>query len=203
MKEFYFAPEIRYCEWKEKVQSVFDKVRKFPFSTEKSTKKYNSLSENIKSLLNDRKGSCSPKHYVLGLYYESLGISVEYLDFPFYWQRQEFHLSSSLMKLAKNLPPQHHTALLISSPLFDKPKFVDATWDSFMAGVGMPVNKIDLFRKDCLLGIVPSGPPEIYHSAADKWNAQGLRRQNYPKKETVGLFYKEFDTWLKKLRTIS
>lgn len=183
-----------------RIQTAFDVVRELPFSTENSYDLATNLEQNLQLFIEQKKGSCTTKHYFLGLYYEYLGIKVSYLDYPFYWQNQIISFPKSLREIAEKLPLQHHVVLSIENPLFEGSKMIDATWDTGMEAFGFKVNKVDLLNQNCSLAIVPAQSPTVHKSIYERHLARMERYISQPENEVVKIFYKEFDSWLAQRR---
>jgi transglutaminase-like putative cysteine protease len=95
------------------------------------------------TILKMNKGSCSPKHFLLGELYENMGIRTRYFSYPVYWKDlidMGIELPSELLKMAKNyMILDHH--LCIKIQIDRKWILVDATWDLPLKKVGFPVNE--------------------------------------------------------------
>ncbi|ADN35023.1 conserved hypothetical protein [Methanolacinia petrolearia DSM 11571] len=162
------------------------------------------------NLLKEGRGDCTSKHFLLGILFERLGISVKYMSVPFLWDQQEFRYPDNLRELAESLPVSYHLAC--RALIGERWVLVDATWDIPLAAAGFPVNKEWDGLSDTLLGVVPTLviPPEeeesvseIVHESADERPElhRKVRRQYTPedfarRKE----FDEEFGLWLDEIR---
>jgi hypothetical protein len=90
-------------------------------------------------LLKQNRGSCSPKHFLLGAMYQKLNIPVKYASYPFMWSDLDVDYPGKLRKLADKLPVMPHLA----SKAYINGKWVllDVTWDPSLKRVGFPVNE--------------------------------------------------------------
>lgn len=144
------------------------------------------LINSIESILKFRKGSCTSKHFLLGLLYEKLyECNVEYDSYLFYWEDQDY-LPKELKEYAKNVPTQFHLALEIEG------KDIDATFDSKLAEYYFPVNEFD----NCKISVeyidkIPHNSPEERINYVIK---------NAPKNDNIRIFYQKFNNWLRKIR---
>lgn len=182
-----------------RVQNAFEIIRECPYDSTVAFPTSGSLEETVSDFMKMHKGSCSPKHYTLGLYYESLGLSVRYLTYPFYWQEQTFKFPSSLSAFIEKVPIQYHTALLISKQGVINPKIVDATWDAALESTGVPIN-IDI-STDNKLGVIPYLEPFIHTTAQAKWEFQKTSRDLTPPNKNIQPFYSALNSWLSDVRS--
>jgi len=183
-----------------KVQSAFEIIREFPYNSASTFSKNESLEETVTNFLKIRAGSCSPKHYTLGLFYESLGLDVRYLTYPFYWQEQKFKFSPSLNVFTEKMPIQFHTALLINKQGWSHPKLIDATWDKALEPAGVPIN-FNIFSGH-KLGITPNSEPFVHITAQIKWEFQRISRDLTPLNKNISNFYLALNSWLSEIRRL-
>ena len=85
------------------------------------------------------KGSCSPKHFLLGRMFEMLRIPTQYVTYPFSWNVTSVAYPPELRKLAEDVPIGYHLAC--KARIENQWVVVDATWDRPLARVGFPVNE--------------------------------------------------------------
>ena len=147
-----------------------------------------------------KRGSCSPKHYLLGSICEELGLQVVYLTYPFYWDELGVDYPDFIKRLAEEMPLTYHLAIEV---WIGKEGFLlDATWDPPLEKMGFPVNKIGDELTNTKIAVVPCGKPVIHTSA--------LRRDEYikPLKEKMAgtesefEFYVALNAWLEQIRRI-
>lgn len=181
-----------------RMQMAFETIREFPYNSTTTFSREKCLEEAVSKFLEARSGSCSPKHFALGLFYESLGLDVRYLTYPFYWQEQNFKFPSSLEDLTEKMPIQYHTALLINRKGLPDPKLIDATWDKSLEPAGVPIN-FSVFT-DHGLGITPNSEPFIHVTAQSKWEFQRMSRSLTPQNKDIPNFYLALNSWLSGIR---
>ena len=149
--------------------------------------------ERYWEILTLRKGSCTPKHFLLRDMYERLGMLVLYVVYPFNWIELEVDYPPSLRKLAEGLPLSHHLACKVD--IDGKLVLVDATLDLSLAKLGLPVNKTWDGVSDTLLPLKPCGEERLYHPA----EAYGMQP---PQDERALAFYRGLNSWLDEARKL-
>jgi hypothetical protein len=139
------------------------------------------------------KGSCTPKHMLLGDIYQRLGLLVLYATYPFRWDEFEIDYPPKLRKLAKAMPVSFHLALKVD--IEGKLVLVDATVDRALEGLGLPVNRKWNGTSDTLLPIRPVGEEQLYHP---------LEARNMERVVDEGslTFYRELNSWLEEVRKV-
>jgi len=151
------------------------------------------------SILKNNKGSCSPKHYLLGLLFEKLGIKISYVTYPFRWSGQGIKYPPELKKLAAGSPIGYHVAC--KAYLKNRWVLVDATWDTALKKRGFPINDGWDGVSDTLNAVIPL--EELVHKTLDErltyvagkkalWTPE--ERASYAK------FIEEFNRWAETLR---
>jgi len=90
-------------------------------------------------LLKTNQGSCIPKHFLLGLFFEKLKIPVKYATYLFKWDDPSIKYPLFLRKIVKSLPIGTHLAC--KAFIEGRWVLVDATWDSPLKKFGFPVNE--------------------------------------------------------------
>lgn len=197
--EEVLTPELR---WKS-FQEAFIALRDIPYSCYKSPgRQPQAFDEYLENFLAIEKGTCTPKHLLLGLVSESLGLRVQYLSYQFYWQNLQVEYPAELRMILKGMPAQIHTALSVSPDNEGQGKHyvIDCTWDQSLISAGFPVNNLRDTPHDCDLGVIPHTLPVLHHSAIDQWlYLQEIKLAMLPNK-FVPLFYDKFDEWLASLR---
>lgn len=115
--------------------AVFEQVRDIPYAI---TPELNDPKTGTAGILKCGKGSCNPKHFLLGALYEKLEIPVRYVSFPFRWSEAALPYPDDILELAKQLPHGNHLAC----QAFIKGRWIllDATWDLPLKEAGFPVN---------------------------------------------------------------
>ena len=135
------------------------------------------------------RGSCSPKHFLMGKMYGKLGIDFLYIVYPFRWDEVEVDYPPSIKRLAKDMPLSYHLACLVD---VGKYVLVDATLDLPLRKIGLHINEWD-GRSDTELPIKPSGEPIIYHPS--EVGEIDMRRD-----ERSLIFYDMLNRWLEEVR---
>jgi|GEM_PF-3843839 len=180
---------------------AFLTIRDIPFGRSKSSTKQKTFENVITTFLKEKKGSCAPKHFVLGMYYESIGARVEYLSYRFFWQKQPIFYPQELTSLLSNMPEQIHVALQVQKNPKSETKLVDATWDSGLTHLGFPINRLKNGILNCRLAVIPESEPVTHNSAFEKWQYLQQIKQNMLKNENVPIFYNTLDNWITKSRS--
>ena len=169
---------------------VFERVRDIPYAVIPELVS----PERYWEILTIRKGSCTPKHFLLRDMYERLGMMVLYAVYPFRWTELEVDYPPSLRKLAEDLPLSHHLACKVD--IEGNLVLVDATLDPSLAKLGLPVNKAWDGVSDTLLPLEPCGEEQLYHPA----EAQGMQP---PQDEKALAFYRGLNSWLDEVRKLT
>ncbi|PKL59682.1 MAG: hypothetical protein CVV33_06565 [Methanomicrobiales archaeon HGW-Methanomicrobiales-4] len=145
-----------FLEWtsglplQEQLISIFLHIRDIPYALVPSLGNQMSGPEQ---LLYIGKGSCGPKHHLLGSLFTRLGIPVRYQLWPFLWNDPELLFPPDLRASAAGLGITSHLACLAF--LNEKWVLVDATWDLSLEKGGFPVNQSWDGRSDTLLAVHP------------------------------------------------
>lgn len=90
-------------------------------------------------LLEQNKGSCIPKHFLLGIMFEKLGIPVKYATSLYSWDDPRVKYPPDLKMLVKRLPAGAH--LTCKAYIEGRWILIDATWDRPLKKAGFPVNE--------------------------------------------------------------
>jgi transglutaminase-like putative cysteine protease len=85
------------------------------------------------------KGSCIPKHFLLGMLFEKLNIPVKYATYLFSWDDPRVKYPPDLRRTVKLLPKGTHLAC--QAYIEGQWILIDATWDSALKRAGFPVNE--------------------------------------------------------------
>lgn len=179
----------------ENLVMLYKWVRDFPFVAMSSTGNY---FKDLMYIKVHQRGSCSPKHYFLGAIYESLGIPVKYLTYPFYWKDLDIDWPDSIKRLVEKMPLQYHLAIEIT--VDEQSFFLDATWDSPLEKVGFPVNRIGDKLTNTKNAIVPYNDPIIHQTAFERIE---FKKRLLRERATKGIednFYSVLNTWLEDIR---
>ena len=140
--------------------SIFENVRDIPYAVVPELID----AEKYLDILTLNRGSCTPKHFLLGNMFQRLGMLVLYAVYPFRWGDRAEVLDdypSELIKLAQEQPESHHLACRVE--INGRLVLVDATLDSPLKKVNLPVNQHWDGFSDTVLAIEPLGEEELYH----------------------------------------
>ncbi|MGV8057906.1 MAG: hypothetical protein AB2L12_07795 [Smithellaceae bacterium] len=167
--------------------AVFEKIRDIPYAVIPELVNYNKFTD----ILRINKGSCTPKHFLLGEMYKRIGLSVFFVVYPFRWDYVALEYPPYLEKLAKSVPMNHHIACRVD--IEDCLVLVDATVDLGLEGLGIPVNKSWDGIHDTLLPLEPLGEEEFYDSSE-----AALMESSFTDESLI--FYQELNVWLESVR---
>ena len=170
--------------------SVYEKVRDIPYAVLPDLID----AERYVDILKLGRGSCTPKHFLLGNMFQRLGLLVLYAVYPFRWGERAEVLDDypqQLRELSRELPMSHHLACKVE--IDRKLVLVDATLDPPLANAELPVNqKWDGFS-DTLLPMTPCGEEEVFHPLEAH-----LMQARYDEKSLA--FYDELNACLEMVR---
>lgn len=167
--------------------SVFERIREIPYAVvpEINSARY------YTQMLAVGKGSCTPKHFLLRDMYEKLGLAVLYVVYPFRWSNLEVDYPSWLRKLAEAVPTSYHLACKVE--IGGDLVLVDATVDSPLKKLGLPVNENWNGASDMVLPVTPVGEEQIYHPSE-----VGEYQARYD--EASLKFFSQMNAWLDRVR---
>jgi hypothetical protein len=140
--------------------SIFSQIRDIPYAV---VPEINNPTGGPEGLLTRMKGSCLPKHFLLGRMFEMLRIPTQFLTYPFSWNIKSVAYPPELRKLAEAVPIRHH--LTCKARIQEQWVVVDATWDRPLARVGFPVNDSWDGKGDTGLAVEPLGG--LFHGNAE------------------------------------
>jgi hypothetical protein len=139
------APDIvqeAFAEWTKGLSgrdariSIFDHIRDIPYAV---IPEIRNPVDGPQGLLKGMKGSCTPKHFLLGRMFEMLQIPIKYVTYPFSWSAGPVAYPPELTKMAEVVPVDYHLAC--KARIENRWVVVDATWDRPLARVGFPINE--------------------------------------------------------------
>ncbi len=192
----------RFSAWTEGLNSqearvaVFNQIRDIPYYL---VPQMADPEEWAASILHNCKGSCSPKHYLLGILFGKLGIPIKYVTYPFKWLEQPIKYPAELKELAQGLPIGYHAAC--KAYINDKWVLVDATWDIALKKAGFPLNDHWDGVSDTLNAVMPL--EEVIHkSLEERLNYVREKKKLFTEAEkaTYAEFMEKFNAWLESLR---
>ncbi len=167
--------------------AVYEKIRDIPYAVIPGI----NSSLHYARILTVGKGSCTPKHFLLRDMYERLGLSVLYVVYPFRWSDLDVEYPGHLRKLAETVPISHHLACKVE--IGGKLVLVDATVDSPLKKLGLPVNENWNGYDDMLLPVTPVGEELVYHPAE-------VRNYEASYDEASLQFFSQMNAWLDRVR---
>ncbi|RJO63666.1 MAG: hypothetical protein C4540_06820 [Candidatus Omnitrophota bacterium] len=175
---------------------VFEEIRDIPYYLVPSIE---DPYEWAASILAENKGSCSPKHYLLGLLFEKMGLPVKYVTYPYHWNKQPLPYPPELKGLAEGTPIAYHVAC--KANIEGRWVLIDVTWDSHLQKAGFPVNEAWDGLHDTQNAYMPL--EEIPHKNLEQRLEFVKKKRNlYTDKEKVvyAQFTLEFNSWLQRVR---
>jgi len=168
-------------------QGIYQRIRDIPYAV---IPELNDLDRYVEILRLGR-GSCTPKHFLLGNMYQRLGMLVLYAVYPFRWDEAEVDYPPRLRRLAAELPINYHLACKVD--IDGELVLVDATLDISLEKLGLPVNREWDGRSNTLLPMNPCGEEQLYHPSEAY-----LMEPRYDEKSLA--FYNELNSWLEDVR---
>jgi len=168
---------------------IFNRIRDIPYAVIPDLNNQ----EHYAKILELNRGSCMPKHFLLADMYNRLGLPVLFVVYPYRCDQFEDLYPPNLIDLAREMPTSFHLACKVE--IEGRLVCVDATLDSALAAVGLPVNYDWDGISNALLPINPCGQEHIYHPS----EAHLAQTQQIDKK--VLRFYDGLNSWLDKSRT--
>ena len=167
--------------------NIYDRIRDIPYAV---------IPEIIDSaryveILRLKRGSCTPKHFLLRAMYEKLGMFVLYAVYPFRWDELDIVYPPRLKKLAQRMPLSHHLACKVD--IDGELVLVDATVDPALEKLGLPVNKNWDGTSDMTLPVTACGEEELFHPYESSY-VQAIQDEKSLN------FYSELNLWLEELR---
>ncbi|MFC2017764.1 hypothetical protein ACFLTQ_00475 [Chloroflexota bacterium] len=156
----------RFEEWtkgKEAVEariSIFEGIRDIPYAVTLETQ---DSQKGPEEMLRSNRGSCQPKHYLLGDMFQRLGITIFYVVYGFRWDELEVDYPPHLRELSRKMPVSHHLAC--RARINDELMLVDATCDLPLERIGVPVNKHWDGFGSLVIPLHPLGDEDIFHTS--------------------------------------
>ena len=190
----------KFREWtkgKDAVQarvSIYQRIRDIPYDVIPELND----AERYVEILKLGRGSCTPKHFLLGNMYQRLGLLVLYVVYPFRWDNFGIYYPPRLRRLAEELPTSHHLACKVD--IDGELVLVDATLDSALTNqalkrFGLTVNKEWDGVSNTLLPMNPCGEEQLYHPSEAY-----LMQPRYDEKQLA--FYRGLNSWFEDIRRL-
>ena len=168
---------------------IFERIRDIPYAVVPKTL---DSEKGLAEMLRINRGSCQPKHLLLGELFERLGISMFFVVYQFRWDELDIDYPAHLKTLARKMPVSSHLAC--RARINDNLVLVDATCDLPLERLGIPVNKSWDGFGDLELPLHPVREEEIYHSS----ERAPLEPRVFSDVETE--FYLRLNEWLEEVR---
>jgi hypothetical protein len=188
--------EQKFAQWTQRKDatqariSIFQRVRDIPYAIVPELND----AERYVEILKYGRGSCMPKHFLLGHMYEKLGLLVLYAVFPFRWDEAKINYPPHLSRLAEELPTSYHLACRVD--IEGEFILVDATLDPALEKLGLPVNRTWDGISNTLLPINPCGEEQLYYPSEPYF-----RQARYYDEKSMK-FYNELNSWLEEVRRL-
>lgn len=176
-------------------KSIFTHLRDMPYT------QYPGLGIETwtQTVLETRRGSCHPKHVILGRMFARLGIPIKLVTYPMRWVDQPLEFPPRLRELARELPTVSH--LDAKARLDGAWRRIDATYDPPLARIGAPVTLDWDGRGDTPLAVVALG--EVEHDS-EQALVDYLRAQSAADSRAdaarLAAFATALDAWLDSVR---
>lgn len=193
---------VRFIEWTKGLDpvkarmSVFEHIRDIPYAI---IPELRDPYTGPAGMLKLNKGSCVPKHFLLGLLFAKMGIQVKYASYLFAWDDKGVAYTPALRQLTKEMPITAHLA--IKACIENKWVLIDATWDLPLRKYGFPVNVEWNGFIDCKNAVTPI--KEIIHGTMDeRVRYSDERRGSYTEREKKAyeMFTAQLNDWLARIR---
>jgi transglutaminase-like putative cysteine protease len=155
--EKYLREWTRSLKWQDAVIAIYNRIRDIPYAV---VPELNSPVDYI-NILKLNRGSCTPKHLLLGNMYRRLGLDVLYVVFPYSWAQFEELYPPDLWQRALKMPPVNHLACKVQ--IDGRYVLVDATIDLPLGKIGLPINTVWDGRSDTCIPVLPTAEEELYH----------------------------------------
>jgi len=192
----------KFREWTEGLSpekslvKIFSQIRDIPYFIDL---RLLDLANGPRGMLEDGKGSCTPKHYLMGMMYGRLGYKTRYMTYSFNWKDIGADYPKEVRDMADEIPVTYHLACKV---LIDgKWLLIDATWDTPLAKAGFPVNKNWDGKSGTILAVKPV-KEFIHDDAGERDRAFREKMASYTLTEKLELsrFTAALNAWLDKVR---
>jgi len=192
----------KYAEWTRSLSarsariSIFQHIRDIPYAIVPGLR---DPKDGPSGMIKMNKGSCVPKHFLMALMMDELGLQVKYVTYLFDWNDPVIKFPPALRKIAKNMPITAHLATKVN--IDGKWILVDGTYDPPLKKAGFTVNESWDGISDTKNAVVPL--EEVIHgSLQERLTFAGKRVGEYTDKERSAYaeFTKKLNYWLEELR---
>jgi hypothetical protein len=140
--------------------SIYENIRDIPYAVLPGLNN----TDRFADILTLRRGSCTPKHFLLCNMFQRLGLTVLFAVYPFRWGEPAEMMVGNLeplREMTKALPMSHHLACRVE--IDGRLVLVDATLDPPLGKAGMAINQEWDGFSDTLLPMTPCGEEQLYH----------------------------------------
>jgi hypothetical protein len=168
--------------------AIYYKIRNIPYAV---IPELNDPRQYVR-ILDFKRGSCTPKHFLLCDMYRKMGLEVLYAVYPFRWGDFGTIYPPELQELAEAMPVSYHLAC--KADINGNLVLVDATLDPALEKLGLPINKRWDGFTDTLLAVNPCGEEQLYHPS----EACFMEPQKIDEKSSA--FYTALNSWLETIR---
>ena len=191
----------KFNEWtsglssKDAAITVFKEIRDIPYYIDMEQF---DLDKGPAGMLHSGRGSCFPKHYLLGGMLREIGFGIEYSVYPFYWKDQNMAMPEKVKYYIKKIPVTYHVACRMLSE--KRWITVDATWNRVLAGAGFHINENWNAKDDTELAVIPDDEIKV----KDAKRAAELVRQKFAtytlgERLELSRFTIEFNRWMEQI----
>lgn len=149
------------AEWpdRQKVVFLFNLVREIPYG--------NIGVREVQEVLSRKQGSCSGKHVLLGQLYELASVPVKYM-----MGMTDLQLLNSLLPADRRIrEPVYDFHNFLKIRIAARWRVVDATFDSALGPLGLPINYEWSGKSDCRLAFAMTDVAEVADIVASKKQA--------------------------------
>jgi len=193
--------EGKFIEWikdrtlEERKIGIFEKIRDIPYAV---LPELFNPETGTEDMILKNKGFCVPKHYLLGIRYQKLGIDVRYCTYSFKWNDLGLEFPLELRAQADILPVAYHLACRVF--IGGKWVFVDATWDAALKKAGFPVNENWDGKSDMTLAVKPIEETTHDDTVSREAFMKDAVVYSLAQKLQFSRFSMAFNSWLEELR---
>ena len=176
--------------------SIFSQIRDIPYAV---IPEISNPVDGPQGLLKRMRGSCAPKHFLLGRMFETLQIPIQYVSYPFSWNIKSVAYSPELRKLAEGVPIGYHLAC--KARIENQWVVLDATWDRPLARVGFPINESWDGANDTKLAVEPLDEM-VHENAQERMQFLQARRSSWTSDDhaRTDRFTSALNNWLEEVR---
>ncbi len=193
---------VKFEEWtkglsiKQASISIYDHIRDIPYAI---VPEFRDPVDGPAGMLKSGRGSCVPKHFLLGRLFGKLGIPVKYATYMFNWDDPAVKYPPSLREIVKTLPLGTHLAC--RAYIDGRWALVDATFDNKLKKAGFPVTENWDGIKDTKNAV--NAIEETVHASLEervKFSAEKRKTWTEAQVKAYENFPVLFNNWLETLR---